>query len=318
MKKHFLAFILLNALFVASCTKEEKLQPDDPNKGCTDPLAENYKSTAKEDDCSCEYKMNSNVSKTVPASITTKVLLEQMTGTWCGWCVDGTLIMNNLIAANPNKVIGAVVHEGDAMENTSIYNYLDATYDVTGFPSGMVNRKPSASSGKMVMGRGEWTANVTAALSQSVNMGLGIDAAVSGSNLNVMLHVANKTETTEKYSIIAYLLEDGLVYSQKNFYNNLAGASTHPFYSQPAVINNYTHNKVVRKMITDNNTGISLPNAAKSANKIYRKLFVTDLGNFDKSKLRIVAFVVKEGTRPEVVNAQELVLNTATGSKNFD
>jgi hypothetical protein len=317
MKKNFLAFILLNALFVASCTENDNPQPNTQEKGCTDPLAENYKSTAKEEDCSCEYKMNSNVSKTVPASLTTKVLLEQMTGTWCGWCVDGTLRMNELIAANPNRVIGAVVHQGDAMQNTSIYNYLNSTYKVNGFPSGMVNRKPSSSSGDIVMGRGEWSTNATTALGQSVNMGLGIDASISGPLLTVMLHVANKTETTENYSVIAYLLEDGLVYSQNNYYSNLAGATTHPFYSQPSVIANYTHNKVVRKMLTDN-VGVSLPNAAKSANKIYRRLFVTDLENFNKTKLRIVAFVVKQGTRPEVVNVQELVLNTDTGSKNFD
>lgn len=313
MKNRFLAFILLNAFLVASCTKNT--ENPNPDMGCTDPLAENYKSTAKEDDCGCTYKMNSSVSKTVPANITTKVLIEQLTGTWCGWCVDGTLTMNNLIAANPNKIVGAVVHDGDPMENTTLLNSFTSAFTVDGYPSGMVNRKASASSGDIVMDRSEWTSNVTTALGKSVNMGLGIDASISNNVLSVLLHVANRTAVTEKYSVVAYLLEDGLVYSQKNFYSNLQGASSHPFYSQPNPIANYVHNKVVRKMITDF-TGLPLPTAAKDANKVYRRLFTTNLGNYNLSKLRVVAFVVKDGK--EVVNAQELVLTTSTGSKNFD
>ena len=320
MKNQFLAFLLLNAFLVASCSQSttDGVKPNDAEPGCTDPLAENYKASAKLDDCSCTYTMSSSVSKTVPSAITTKVLIEQMTGTWCGWCVDGTLRLNNLLTAYPNKVVGAIIHQGDAMQNLSIYNSINSTYRVDGFPSGMVNRKPSSSSGDIVMDRGEWSNNVTSALAQPVSMGLGIDASISGNILNVMLHVANKTETTESYSVVAYLLEDGLVYSQKNYYSNLAGASTHPFYSQPATITNYVHNKVVRKMITDD-AGIGLPAAAKGANKIYKRMFTTDLENYNKSKLRIVAFVLKQGgTKPEVVNVQELVLNANTGAKDFD
>lgn len=30
-----------------------------------------------------------------------KVMLEDFTGTWCGWCPEGTVIVEQLQAANP-------------------------------------------------------------------------------------------------------------------------------------------------------------------------------------------------------------------------
>jgi hypothetical protein len=44
------------------------------------------------------------------------VLLEQNTGAWCGWCVDGTVVMDEILELYGDQVIGVKVHGGDAME----------------------------------------------------------------------------------------------------------------------------------------------------------------------------------------------------------
>jgi hypothetical protein len=42
------------------------------------------------------------------------VIIEEGTGTWCGWCPRGAVAMEDLIAAHPNDFIGVAVHNGDS------------------------------------------------------------------------------------------------------------------------------------------------------------------------------------------------------------
>ena len=41
------------------------------------------------------------------------VLFEQHTGAWCGWCVDGTHKLEQVMEAYPDKVIPVKIHSGD-------------------------------------------------------------------------------------------------------------------------------------------------------------------------------------------------------------
>lgn len=291
-----------------------------PAIGCTDPFANNYKKTATTEDCSCEYSMATNVSTTVPNQFTTKVLLEEMTGTWCGWCVDGTVRMETMINNGNGQVIGACIHQGDPMENSTLFGYFRNTFKVNSFPSGLVSRRTSAVSKDIVMNRGEWEISATQFTKLKAAMGLAVDASISGNSLNVLVHVANKTKTTEKFRLKVYLLEDGLVYPQENYHSGI-GDSKHPFFSKPKVVTDFVHNKVVRKTLTSVE-GLGLPEAAKDANKIYKRMFVTDITAYKKDKLRIIVFIARDGesiTARDIINAQELIIPASgNGSKNFD
>lgn len=61
---------------------------------------------------------------TLPADYTKKVVLEEFTGEWCGWCPEGAKIMEDNIAANPGKVVGIAVHDGDPMEIPSFNAWI--------------------------------------------------------------------------------------------------------------------------------------------------------------------------------------------------
>lgn len=43
-----------------------------------------------------------------------RVLLEQFTGSWCGWCVDGSYVMELLEEDYPDTFIGCKIHNGDS------------------------------------------------------------------------------------------------------------------------------------------------------------------------------------------------------------
>lgn len=66
----------------------------------------------------------------------TKVVIEEGTGTWCGWCPRGAVAMEYMSINYPNDFIGIAVHNGDPMAD-GLYNHGAG---ITGFPGMNVDR----------------------------------------------------------------------------------------------------------------------------------------------------------------------------------
>ncbi len=111
----------------------------------------------------------------LPASFPQKVLVEEITGTWCGYCPDGAWRLQQLVDDHPGLVYGAAHHD-DAL-----------TYDATDFggvrrpawetsrsyPSGAVNRLPTGAD--VFVDRGEWSGKVDSILtSPTTDLGLRV------------------------------------------------------------------------------------------------------------------------------------------------
>ena len=80
--------------------------------------------------------------------IAQKVVAEEVTGTWCGYCVRGIIAMEQMREEHPDDYIGIAVHCGsgnwpDAMEiDPAIYNdLLFSELGMTGYPHCTVNRQ---------------------------------------------------------------------------------------------------------------------------------------------------------------------------------
>ena len=69
---------------------------------------------------------------------THKLVIEEATGTWCGWCVRGAVYLDSMYHVHPTTTALIAVHNGDPM--------TDATYDtgmgtaVSGYPTILVDR----------------------------------------------------------------------------------------------------------------------------------------------------------------------------------
>jgi hypothetical protein len=72
---------------------------------------------------------------TVPADHK-KVIVEEATGTWCGWCPRGTVWMDRMTNRYPDHFIGIAVHNGDPMQDADYNSGLGAS----AFPGAVVNR----------------------------------------------------------------------------------------------------------------------------------------------------------------------------------
>ena len=66
------------------------------------------------------------------------VVVEEGTGTWCGWCPRGAVFMDSLAAVYPTTSIGIAVHNGDPMTNSTYDNGLSPL--IGGFPTVVVDR----------------------------------------------------------------------------------------------------------------------------------------------------------------------------------
>ena len=71
---------------------------------------------------------------------TRRVVLEEGTGTWCGWCPQGILAIENLHSLYSDQIISIAVHNGDVMT----VDAYDAALAFPGYPMGVVNRQYAA------------------------------------------------------------------------------------------------------------------------------------------------------------------------------
>lgn len=82
---------------------------------------------------------NNSTSKkfnTVSQNSTKVVLIEEGTGTWCGWCPRGAVAMEYMDGLYPNTFAGVAVHNGDPMTVTE----YDNGANFSGFPGSNVDR----------------------------------------------------------------------------------------------------------------------------------------------------------------------------------
>lgn len=69
-----------------------------------------------------------------------KFVVEEFTGTWCGYCPRGIVGFEKMDQAYPDKFIGIAVHYQDAMSTASYNPIINKFYQ--GAPSSIVNRDP--------------------------------------------------------------------------------------------------------------------------------------------------------------------------------
>jgi thiol-disulfide isomerase/thioredoxin len=247
----------------------------------------------------------------VPASATQKVLIEEFTGTWCGYCPDGALRLEAIITANPGKAIGAAVHDGDPMEVASLNNYLKSTYNVTGYPTGMVNRVPKPGATAAPMSRSDWASRANAMLAETAKCGLAVKSSIDANDsVSVEVHAGFFEPLTGNYNLVVYITEDkvhgtGGQWPQSNYNNTTTGHAL--FGLGNPITGTYYHNHVVRKVLTAN-AGDVITSSLLVAGGEFEKSFKFKLGTWDRNNMHIVAFVLKTGTSGttyKVMNVQE-------------
>ncbi len=261
------------------------------------------------DDESIDDTKSLNVNPIVPAP-GKKVIAEEATGTWCPWCVRGTVFMERLSTTYGNLYIGIAVHNGDPMV-VAPYDAAIGTL-IGGYPSGVVDRGPEYDPSQFEI---PFLERIQIAPKAFITNGATWDATTR--TLQVSATTTFQETVSGNYKIAVVLTEDdvtgtGSQWNQANAYaggsnGNMGGYETLPN-PVPASQMSYDH---VARAISPSFAG--LPNAYTGmmnlGNASTHNFTFTLPTTWEEDLMHIVAMVIApDGT---IDNAFSASLNAA-------
>ncbi len=237
------------------------------------------------------------------------VIIEEFTGRNCGYCPDGHLIANNIVAANPDRVWAVNVHAGGYAPtsypnfNTTVSSQILNAFNVSSFPSGVVNRTTAAG-----ISRGEWQSYTNQQLSQTAECNVAGQAIINPvtrtAKINVEVYYTSNSAESSNYLTIVML--------QDSIWGSQSGGSANP---SQYVNGQYCHMHILRDAVTPTwGDQISPTTAGTLITKEYIYQIPESIGSpngveVDLDNILFLAYVTEKqqgsATRP-VLNANEL------------
>jgi len=244
-----------------------------------------------------------------PGASDKKVLLEEFTGAWCGWCPDGYQVVETIMKANPNRIIPVMLHNGDAMK-TSEGDMVTQQSGVRGFPSAQIDRY-TFGGGSSALNRGTWgpfsQLLINGVSPVEFSMTSSYNADTREAQVSVEAEFLANLEGDFRFNL--YVVEDSLTgsgaqWDQRNFTNNDTRSK---WYNKGDPMTNFQHMHVLRQMVggVDGVKG-TMTNMATKGTK-YNHIFTFTLNNnFKAEHVKFAGFVARNSTdlrEREIYNA---------------
>ena len=250
---------------------------------------------------------SSSLFNTVSALATKAVLVEEGTGTWCGWCPRGKVAMEYMTSTYPN-FIGIMVHNGDPMAVTA----YDNAANFGGYPSANVDR--------VLLDQGVSQAAFEAYYDarKDLIVPAALSATVSGSGSNITID-ASATFYTEfsaaNYRLGVIIYENGVTgttsaYNQANYYagggNGVMGGYEN--LPDPVPAAQMVYDYVGRALLGGYNgqTG-SVPTSITDGQQVTHSFNYTIPATSTQGNLRGVVVLIDQ-SNGEVVNAHKFLI----------
>lgn len=216
-----------------------------------------------------------------------RVLIEDYTGTWCGFCTRVSYAISQ-IEEQTSNVVSVAIHRASDLPTNSDYDpfnfdssALEATLEAVGYPKGYLNRTIQWVTPE------DFNIDQVLTLTQgdAPKLGIKLKTEVEGTNANIDVKVLFGQDYSN-LRLVLYVLENGLIYDQKNYTNYYGGENPIP---------NYVHNHVLRSCETSL-FGDALPNSETVSGNEFTRNFNFNLASNieDYSKLDFVAFLIDE------------------------
>jgi Cleaved Adhesin Domain/Outer membrane protein Omp28/Secretion system C-terminal sorting domain len=154
---------------------------------------------------------------TVSTVVPKVVVIEEGTGTWCGWCPRGAVAMEALTLAHPDDFVGIAVHNGDLMMVTE---YNDGA-GIFGFPGANVDRELLGVSVSETAFNQYYNDRVALTVPAKVT----IDGTLSGNTMNLVAGTEFFTPISNaNFRLAVVISEDDVTgtdsdYDQSNYYS---------------------------------------------------------------------------------------------------
>ena len=187
-----------------------------------------------------------------PGSFTRKALIEDFTGTWCGWCPRVSQGIELCMDVSDN-VVAVGVHIGDFMENTYGSQIANA-FNVNSFPTAYVNR-----SAVWAYPENSNVNQVTSQATGTTQNGIAINSAIKGRDMSFIVS-AGFGQNVNGARLVVLLLENGISANQSNYTS---------FYGAVDPIPNFVHDHVLRYAFTSV-MGDAVPAGQSSSGNSFR------------------------------------------------
>nr|AKF17182.1 hypothetical protein [uncultured bacterium Csd4] len=257
-----------------------------------------------------------------------RTLLEEYTGTWCGYCPRGYVALETLAALYPDDYVLISYHNGDPMEIMAVEQFPSV---VEGFPDAWIDRSievdPYYGTGNDEMGVVK-DLTERAKLFGEADIQVGAELSESGVSVKVTTEVTFPYDVTDgNYALEYVLLEDGLTgdpgtdWDQSNYY---AGGELGdlPFFAEaessvPGLVFN---DVAVLKSVIGGIDG-SIPANVEADKPVTHKytFYLFDARNTSGEKviqnannLKVAVLLINQATG-EVVNANKVKVGENTG-----
>ena len=228
-----------------------------------------------------------------------RIVMEEATGTWCGWCPRGMMTIEQMKKKYPDNFIVIAIHDGDEMQVGNSYRALLDM--VTGYPSAYINRKdwidPWPFDIEDMKDKGEAKVTTQARCLSAKEVEVESETVFGFSD----------SETAE-YRLAYVVTEDNVgPYMQSNFYSN-PSAEDNPddlmnwWVHQDSPVT-MTFNEVAREIFDYNGVEGLLPKGVVEGETYKTKYTLTVPDNVkDLSNVRIVTLILDTRTG-EILNA---------------
>jgi len=228
-----------------------------------------------------------------------KVLMEKWTGAWCGYCIDGAVVMDSMITQYGLDLIPIALHHGDAME---FADSLRSAFCATSFPKAVIDRKDFSTNYNYDVeseSRAEWSSLTSTQLSEFSPVDIIINHTWDSiSRIITASVIANYTDNSAGDArIVLMIIEDSVTgltseYDQVNAYNNTPG---HPYYGAGNSISGFIHRNVLRDYAAGGAFGVDnlIPNIVSAGGNFQYTFNYTLPTTFDEKQISLVAAVVK-------------------------
>ena len=246
-----------------------------------------------------EYSLNDQLYITEPISYNVvnpinKVLIEDFTGTWCGYCPPVKLAIEQARELYPDNITVVATHQNDQF-SLSEEQELTTALGPFGLPESRINRTT------------EWVNPydinfITDYTNSENNLAISIDSRIENNSLNVSIRFVS-SDALFNHKLVVYVTQNGLIADQANYLNY---DDTSYFYEMGNPIVNYIHNDVLVHSFT-NILGNNLNDLQPFEDTT--KTFSLDTSNSEIliESASIVAFIVN--SENTVINSQSVKIS---------
>ncbi len=227
-----------------------------------------------------------------------RILYEDFTGTWCGYCTIALARRDNLELQTQNFVyISIHGPEGTSdpwanATSTEMENFKN----VTQWPTMLLNRNT-------VWTYNSNTTNMSMPLSMinaSSKIGIKIQSSITANTLNAEAKILFAQNYTN-LKIVTLLVENELVYTQRNYISSLYGG-------QPYIYD-FVHHNVLRSKLSTSVAGEIIPSEQTSASSEYTKNYQYSIpSTFNQNNLKLIVMILNSDGA--VLNVREAAVGT--------